>query len=884
MDNVINPIEQWFAGKGWQPFDFQREAWQAYLDGASGLIHASTGTGKTYAAWLGPVMQWMSEQEKGEERRVEDGLTPLPSGRHVPEAQRKGEGQGVERAASKKHFRASAPALRVLWITPLRALAGDTEAALSAPVTAMGLPWTIERRTGDTASSLRAKQRERLPTALITTPESLSLMLSWPGARERFDELQCVIVDEWHELLSTKRGTQVELALARLRHWQPALRTWGLSATLGNLEMAAHVLLGSRERREESAEPISPLSTFHSPLLIRGAQPKSIVIDSLIPLVIEKFPWAGHLGLVMLPAVIAAIEENQSTLVFTNTRSQTETWYHALLDARPDWAGEIALHHGSLDKDQRSFVEQQLKEGKLRAVVCTSSLDLGVDFTPVDRVLQIGSPKGVARLLQRAGRSGHQPGRPSRVTCVPTHALELIEVAAARDAINAGHIESRPPIDKPLDVLAQHVVTVAAGGGFRRDELLEEVRTTFSYRNLSDEAWQWVIEFVTRGGRALNAYPEFKRVVEDDGFFKVEDDAIAKRHRQSIGTIVSDASLVVQFQGGAKLGTIEESFVSWLKAGECFLFAGRLLEFIRLHDNTVWVKRATKKRPAIPRWMGTRMPLSTELSRALRKKLEEARDGELNSPEMWAVQPILQLQMQRSSLPAPGELLIERAKTREGHHLFVFPFDGRAVHEGMAAILAYRLSRIRPVSFSFSINDYGFELLSADEIYFHREGAETQRHGEFEVHDSVYPLLRDLFSPENLAHDLVASLNATALAKRQFREIARIAGLIFEGLPHQRKTSRQMQASSGLFYEVFTKYDPDNLLIAQANREVMEKQLENSRLANAMQRAFDGNIILNDVPKPTPLAFPLMVDLWREQLSSESLADRVRKMQAQWAD
>ncbi len=865
MTNAMDSIEQWFASRGWQPFDFQREAWQAYLAGGSGLIHASTGTGKTYAAWLGLVMEWLANQ------------TLLPSG----EAERPLGGEEVGRVTAKRHFRSNAPALRVLWITPLRALAGDTEAALTAPVTALGLPWTIERRTGDTASSLRAKQRERLPTALITTPESLSLMLSWPGARERFSDLRCVIVDEWHELLSTKRGTQVELALARLRGWQPALRTWGLSATLGNLEMAMHVLLGSGDWSVERAHQ-SPISDLKFPRLIRGAQPKEIIIDSLIPPVIEKFPWAGHLGLVMLPAVIAAIEENRSTLVFTNTRSQTETWYHALLDTRPDWAGEIALHHGSLDKDQRSFVEQQLKEGKLRAVVCTSSLDLGVDFTPVDRVLQISSPKGVARLLQRAGRSGHQPGRPSRVTCVPTHALELIEVAAARDAILAGHIESRPPIDKPLDVLAQHAVTVAAGGGFRRDELLAEVRSTFSYRNLSDEEWQWVIEFVTRGGRALNAYPEFKRVIETDGFFRVEDDVIAKRHRQSIGTIVSDASLVVQFQGGAKLGTIEESFVSWLKAGECFLFAGRLLEFIRLHDNTVWVKRATKKRPAIPRWMGTRMPLSTELSRALRKKLEEAREGELNAPEMWAVQPILNLQMQRSTLPAPGELLVERTKTREGHHLFVFPFDGRAVHEGMAAVVAYRLSRIRPISFSFSINDYGFELLSADEIAFHRGSPETQRNGDRKSIDGEW--LHALFDPSNLAQDLVASLNATALAKRQFREIARIAGLIFEGLPHQRKTSRQMQASSGLFYEVFTKYDPDNLLIAQANREVLEKQLENSRLANAMQRAFSGHIVLMDVPKPTPLAFPLMVDLWREQLSSESLADRVRKMQAQWAE
>jgi ATP-dependent Lhr-like helicase len=870
--DALQQIEAWFAHKGWQPFAFQREAWEAYLAGHSGLIHASTGTGKTLAAWLGPLIE-----------AVVEGQGDTVTGRQ-------GDADRLVTLSPRRRVkRSAAPPLRVLWITPLRALAGDTELSLRQPVEQLGLNWTVERRTGDTSSALRARQKERLPTALVTTPESLSLLLSWPGARERFADLRCVIVDEWHELLSSKRGTQVELALARLRRWRPELRTWGLSATLGNLDVAMAALLGIGGQwsgiREENLTPEArPLA----PALIRGESPKDIVIDSLIPEKIERFPWAGHLGLTMLPQVSQAISESNaeragSALVFTNTRSQTETWYQAILDANPEWAGEIALHHGSLDRERRDFVERGLKEGQLRAVVCTSSLDLGVDFSPVDRVLQIGTPKGVARLIQRAGRSGHSPGRPSRVTCVPTNALELIEVAAARDAVTQGKIESRPPAEKPLDVLAQHAVTIAVGGGFVSEELLAEIRTAYAYRNLSDEEWQWVIEFVTRGGRTLGAYPEFKRVIKGaDGVYRAASQDVVRRHRLSIGTIVSEAAINVQYLTGGRLGTVEESFVSWLRPGECFLFAGKLLEFVRLHDNTAWVRRAPKKRPAVPRWTGARMSFSTELSRALRDKLQEAREGKFIEPEMNAVRPILELQMQRSILPAPDELLIERAKTREGHHLFVFPFDGRAVHEGMAALIAYRLSRIRPISFSFAINDYGFELLSPEpapiDAALNRQDAKDAK--------VSWRLggLGGLFSPDNLADDLVASLNAAALAKRQFREIARIAGLITEGLPHQRKSAKQLQASSGLFYEVFSKYDPDNLLLVQANREVLEKQLENSRLARALQRAVDGRITVVDVPRPTPLAFPLMVDRLREQLSSESLADRVRKMQAQFDD
>jgi len=808
-------LTAWFHSHSWLPFAFQQEAWQSYWAGQSGLIHASTGTGKTYAAWLGPVMEALESGEPNENAKT------------------------------------AAP-LQVLWLTPLRALAADTEQALRKPVQALGLNWTIERRTGDTGAHVRARQKQRLPSALITTPESLSLLLSQPDAEEKFKTLKCVIVDEWHELLGTKRGVQTELCLARLRHYNPSLRTWGLSATIGQVELAAQVLLGC-----DQAQPAQ---------IIRGQSPKAITVDSLIPDRIETLPWAGQLGLRMLKPVAQAIEQSQSTLVFTNTRSQTEVWYQALLEEKPEWAGEIALHHGSLDRDTRDWVEEGLRQHQLKAVVCTSSLDLGVDFTPVDRVLQIGSPKGVARLMQRAGRSGHQPGATSRVTCVPTHAFELVEVAAAREAIQQGHIESRTLIEKPLDVLAQHLVTIAAGVGFTEQAMLDEVRRTYAYRNLSDIEWRWTLDFVTRGGGVLKAYPQFRRVNESEGVYKVVDADIAKMHRINIGTIVSDAVLSVQYLKGAKLGTIEESFISRLKRGDVFTFAGKALEFVLLKDNIAYVRRANSKEGAIPSWQGARLPLSQALCEAVRDKLEEARAGRFSGPEMEAVRPVLALPAERSRIPAPDEFLIERCKTREGHHLFFYPFEGRAVHEGLSALFAYRLSRLAPVTFTFAQNDYGLELLSPDRVSLEGQLGDAN------------PLL----STERLADDILAALNSTEMARRQFREIARIAGLVMDGLPYQRKTTRQVQATSGLMFDTFAKYDPENMLLQQANREVLERQLEGGRLMKALDRLSRCKIVIVDTLRPTPLAFPLMVDHWRSQLSSESLAERVAKMTAQY--
>lgn len=812
QSDMVDRIAGWFSEQGWAPFEFQREVWQSYLDGQNGLIHSATGTGKTLAAWMGPLGEWLLENQ-GQTTTV--------------------------------HARKDAPSLRVLWITPLRALAADTELSLKLPLDGLGIPWTVETRTGDTSQSLRKKQSERLPTALITTPESLTLMLTRHDAADLFGELRCIVVDEWHELMSTKRGVQTELALARVRRLKPEVKTWGVSATLGNLADACETLLGAGGCGRT----------------VQGHMAKQIVIDSILPSNISRFPWSGHFGTSMIPPVIQSIEEGGTCLIFTNTRSQAEIWHQIILATRPDWEDLIALHHGSLDREVRDQVEADLKAGKLRAVVTTSSLDLGVDFSPVDRVLQLGSPKGVARLLQRAGRSGHRPGAESRVTCVPMHAFELVDIASARHAALDGRIEARSHLKKPLDVLSQHLVSIAAGAGFRYREMLDEVRTTVAYSELTVEEWDWTLDFVVRGGESLKAYPEFRRVViDDDGVYRVIDKDIAVRHRMSIGTIMSDMAMHVQYLGGKRLGTVEESFLARLAPGDKFLFAGKALQFIRISENTAWVKKAPNLRGAVPRWAGGRMPLSTELAHAIRQELECAKYGELRSPEMELMAPILSVQANWSAIPAEDEFLIERIETNEGFHLFFYPFEGRLVHEGLAALFAYRLARIRPITFSLACNDYGFELLAPDPAPLEEA------------------IAAGLFSTNNLLTDIPASLNAAEMAKRQFREIARIAGLVFQGYPGMHKTVKQVQATSGLFYDVFARYDPKNMLLKQAEREVLEKQLEQSRLAEALARLETSTILITNPESPTPIAFPILVDRLRETVTSENVSQRIQKL------
>jgi ATP-dependent Lhr-like helicase len=802
---------RWFETKGWTPFDFQRGAWEAYLQGKSGLIHAPTGIGKTYAAWFGALMDWVAEA----------------------------------RGQSVKPCNEVSPMMRVLWVTPLRALATDIHAALLQVVDELDLPWSVECRTGDTAASVKNRQKRRLPTALVTTPESLHLLLSYSGAREKFDHLQLVVVDEWHELMGSKRGVLVELALARLRSWNRRLRIWGLSATLNNPENAMSVLLGSAGKGGR---------------LIRGLQPDTIDVESVIPLQMERFPWAGHLGLKTLPQVLEKIENAESTLIFTNTRSQAELWFQAILEARPAWLGALALHHGSLDRKERQNVESGLRNGDLTAVVCTSSLDLGVDFTPVDLVVQIGSPKGIARLMQRAGRSGHRPRETSRLVCVPTHAFELMEVAAARRFLHLGNIESRDPITLPLDVLAQHLVTMALGDGFSADEMFRELKRTYAFQDLTRNQFEWVLDFVSTGGKSLGAYADFKKIVLKNGRYTAVNRKIAARHRMNIGTISADAAVLVKFVNGRRLGSVEERFVSRLKRGDVFVFAGRPLEFIRMKDMTVLVRKSRSRRGPVPQWMGGKMPLSTELGTAVREQLDFASRKKFGGLEMGALRPILELQKRWSIIPRRQDLLIEKCISRDGHHLFIFPFEGHLVNEGLGALLAYRLSRKTPLTLAISVNDYGLELLCDREIPL--EGFKDS----------------SVFSTDRLLEDILESVNSAEMGRRQFREIARIAGLVFQGYPGRPKSGGQIQASSSLLYNVFQRYEPENLLFKQSTREVLERQLEYCRLLQSLNRIVRANLRLIETDQFTPLAFPILANRLRTVISSEKLAERVKRM------
>lgn len=817
MTPIRNYANDWFSARHWTPFDFQKKVWAAVKRGESGLLHASTGAGKTYAVWFAALNCFAKPGATS--------LSPI-SGTRKP---------------------ASAP-LTVVWITPMRALAADTARALETPLAELSIPWSVGLRTGDTSASERAKQGRRLPSALVTTPESLTLMLTRADAQSHMASLRMVVVDEWHELIGNKRGVQLQLALARLRRWQPHLIVWGISATLGNQAHAQDVLLPEG-----------------GGVSVQGKVIKELIVDTLLPPSIERFPWAGHIGLRMLPSVVAEVDSSASCLIFTNTRAQSEIWYQALLDARPDWAGLIALHHGSLAREVRDWVEMSLKDGRLKAVVCTSSLDLGVDFLPVERVLQIGSVKGIARLMQRAGRSGHAPGRASRVTLVPTHSLELVEAAAARAAVAARMIEPRESPHCPLDVLVQHLVSMALAGGFRPDELLAEVRSTWAYRDLTDAQWQWALAFVHHGGDALTAYPDYQRVEPDaDGLWKVPNARLARRHRMSIGTIVSDASIALKYWrkggGGQSLGSVEEGFIARLKPGDGFLFAGRLLELVRVENMVAYVKRTSGKKAAVPRWNGGRMPLSSELAHAVVAQLDAARHGRFEGPEMQAVKPLLDVQQQWSAIPCSHTLLAETLKSREGWHVFLYPFAGRQVHLGLASLIAWRISQLQPITFSIAVNDYGFELLSATAVDWE-------------------PILRSgLFDERHLLADILASLNAGELARRRFREIARIGGLVFGGYPGAQKSTRQVQASSALFYEVFKQYDANNLLLIQAQEEVLRQELDIQRLEMTLSEMRALTLEVHPIKRATPFAFPLLVERLRESLSSEKLADRIARM------
>lgn len=806
--------KDWFSEMGWRPFPFQLEAWQACLEGYSGLVNAPTGSGKTYSLMMPLVLEFLQRH---------------PSARAQKNA-----------------------GLQAIWITPIRALSKEIEISARRLVEGLGLHFTVGVRSGDTSLKERMRQKTRPPHLLITTPESLHLLLAQKSYGELFKDLKVFIADEWHELMGSKRGVQVELALSRLKSVAPELKVWGISATIGNMDQALEALLGNYYQRGNYR-------------IIRSDIKKEVEIISVLPDSLERMPWAGHLGIQLLDKVVDIVKKSNSTLIFTNTRSFAEIWYQRMLDMAPEFSGLMAMHHGSISQELRNWVEDQLHEGKLKAVVCTSSLDLGVDFRPVETVIQVGGPKGVARFLQRAGRSGHQPGAISRIYFVPTHSLELMEAAGLREAVRRKIVEDRVPYIRSFDVLIQYLLTLAVSDGFKPDEIVEEIRGTFSFSSVSDDEWIWILNFLTTGGDSLQAYDEYRKVVIRDGVYKVESRTMAMKHRLSVGTIVGDTSLYVKFVTGKYLGTIEESFISRLNPGDVFWFAGKSLELVRIKDMEVHVRKSNKSKGIVPSWMGGRMPLSSQMSEMIRLKIDEVVRGVEHDEEMRFLRPLFELQKRRSHLPSANEFLIEYFESTEGYHVILYPFEGRFVHEGMAALMAYRIAQIQPISFSIAMNDYGFELLSDQPIPID-EAVET-----------------NMLGVDHLMADIQASINSTEMARRKFRDIAAISGLVFKGYPGKPVKDRHLQSSSQLFFNVFHDYEAHNLLLRQAYEEVMDFQLEEARLRRALDRISRQKIIITHPDQPTPFAFPIIVDRLREKLSSEKLEDRIRKMALQYS-
>ncbi|MGN6163861.1 MAG: ligase-associated DNA damage response DEXH box helicase [Flavisolibacter sp.] len=817
-------ISAWLASKDYKPFAYQEETWQHIINGKSGLVNAPTGSGKTFSVFLGSIIQFVNQHKKDYQTKSKNGL-------------------------------------QLVWVTPLRALAKDIGRAMEQVINELGMQWKVGIRNGDTSLAERQKQKRQMPEVLIITPESLHLLLAQKHYAEIFQNLKTIAVDEWHELMGSKRGVQIELAISRIVNVQRSMfhtqcSIWGISATIGNLDQAVEVLLASLW--EEAGT------------IIRARIHKKIEVQSIIPDEIEKYPWAGHLGIKLAQKVLPILDESKTTLIFINTRGMSEMWYQTLLNIAPQLAGTIALHHGSIEMELRTWVEEALHEGKLKAVVCTASLDLGVDFRPVETVIQVGSPKGVARFLQRAGRSGHSPDAVSKIYFLPTHSLELIEAAALKSAIDEQFIESREPLLLCYDVLVQYLCTLAVSDGFKPDEIWKEVKATHCYGELTEDEWQEILYFITAGGYALQQYDEYKKVEVEDGVYKINSRRIAMRHRLHIGTIVSDAMLKVKFLSGGYVGIIEEWFISRLEPGDNFTLAGRQLELVMIKDMTVIVKKSNAKKSIVPSWMGGRLPLSASLGKVLREQLDKASAVSNKQStvgkipvELTALKPLFDLQQKLSHVPKANELLVEQIETEDGFHLFVYPFEGRLVHEAVAAILAYRISKITPITFSIAMNDYGFELLSDQPI---------------PVDDSnVY----ELFSSDNLMEDIQRSVNATEMAKRKFRDIAVIGGLIFQGYPGEHKKARHLQASAGLLFNVFNEYDPNNVLIRQAYQEVFDQQMEELRLRDMLQRIEHSKIIITYPQRLTPFCFPIKVDSMRENLTSEKLEDRIKRMQKQ---
>ncbi|MBU25250.1 MAG: DNA ligase-associated DEXH box helicase [Gammaproteobacteria bacterium] len=797
-------VNRYFKDKGFRPFPFQKTAWERTANGIHQLIQCPTGSGKTLAATGAMIERLLTE--------------PSLNG------------------------------LRLLYVTPLRAMTKDLELALKDPFKANEV--RILARNSDTSAKDRANLFRKAPHILMTTPESLSVILSSPKSIDLFSTLESIVVDEWHDLMSSKRGVQMSLCLSRLMRLSNHPTITGISATLRDPHLALEALLPNGVMGQLTQADIERTVT----LSIAESSEDS------------RLPWAGHLGLNLLRPVSRRLVPGQTTILFTNTRNQAEQWYQALCIVRMDLS--IALHHGSLAASARHGVEKQLKLGDIDCVVATSALDLGVDFQAVEKIIQIGSPRSVSRMIQRAGRASHRPGSRTDVLLVPTNRLHLNEFSALADALDAESLEPIRPPEHCLDVLIQHLVTIALQEPWHPDSIFKEVTSSWAYRDLSRKTFNRLLTVLLKGSDSLEKYPEYRRLEQrGDGCFVLVSNHAARRHRMSIGTIVSHAYVRVRMRRGRSLGEVEESFAGRLKPGDIFRFSGKRLETIRLSEGELIVKPARSgKSGEVPRWTGGRLPLSETLATRVMQDFQRQRplSKRIQNKE-WLANALLKtasIQGRISHCPRQDMTLGERFKTRDGYHLCLYPFAGWLVHQALGPLIATRIAKRIPATLTVTVNDYGVEILSP----------------EPEPLDRCVEDWGAIVSPERLNSDLEHALNLSELVKRQFRATARISGLIFEGYPGRQKSLRMLQTSAGLLFDVLSQYDPMHVLLEQAKYDVLRDEFDMERLKKTLNTLTQHRLTVKAIHQPSPLALPLVIDRLSARLSTETVAERMARL------
>jgi ATP-dependent helicase Lhr and Lhr-like helicase len=807
---------RWFAGRGWAPRAHQLELLAKAQAGRSVLLIAPTGGGKTLAGFLPSLVELSGAPDRKE--LISTGRAPRRSG-----------------------------GLHTLYISPLKALAVDIARNLEAPVAEMNLPIRIETRTGDTPTSKRQRQRRDPPDILLTTPEQLALLLASADAPYLFGSLRRIILDELHALVTSKRGDLLSLGLARLFRVAPGLAGIGLSATVAEPDDLRRFMVPQRE-----GAALADLIVAES-----GAAPDVAMLET-----IERLPWAGHSARYALGELYALIKAHRTTLVFVNTRSQAEGIFQDLWRMNEDNL-PIALHHGSLDVAQRRKVEEAMTSGRLRAVVCTSSLDLGVDWGDLDLVVNVGAPKGASRLLQRIGRANHRMDEPSKGVLIPANRFEVLECRAALDAIAVNAQDTPGSRTGALDVLAQHVLGCACGAPFRSDELFAEVRTAAPYAALSRDDFDAVVDFVATGGYALKAYDRFARIRPGkDGFWRIAHPGVAQRYRLNVGTIVEADMLRVRLvcsrasklipRGGRVLGQVEEYFVETLVPGDTFVFAGEILKYETLVEDEVYVTRSTSEDPKVPAYEGGKFPLSTYLAERVR--------GIVSDPRQWRKLPTqvgewLEIQQWRSQLPGRRELLVETFPRADKSYLVCYPFEGRLAHQTLGMLLTRRLERARLRPLGFVANEYALAVWGLGDV------AARLADGELS--------LAALFDEDMLGDDLEAWLAESALMKRTFRNCAIIAGLIERRFPGEEKSRRQVTISTDLVYDVLRSHQPDHVLLRAARADAATGLLDVRRLGEMLSR-IKGRIVHKALDHVSPLAVPVMLEIGREAVYGEA--------------